>query len=363
MSGPKTVARPTRRSVLWSGAAAAAATAAQAQPRAGGAASLKLGVTPNPRTWPVINREATSPLMDLAITVLSPSELFFRQFRDAPFDASEMSISGLMIALSRGDRRFIPLPIFTTRYFFHTLTLVRRDAGIRQPSDLRGKRVGVPEYQMTGALWTRGTLQDEFGVDPKEIHWFLERLPNASQSGAMGIKPPAGTTFSQIPAEKNLGDMMLGGELDAVIMYFPVEVVNTTERSTANLIADPRITTLFPDVAAENARYFAKTGIRHINHCAVIKRDVFERRPELRKAVTDLFDRANDIADRQRLEHIDYHRQAGMIDDKTSAALAQRLVYHGVEPNRRTLETLARYSLAQGFTQQLVDIDKFFSIT
>ena len=125
----------------------------------------------NPRTWPVLDGQVTADGIDLVPSVVHPSELFWRQLRFADFDVSEMSFSSLMMARANGDERWVGLPIFTTRRFFHTEILVRRDSGIEKPADLKGRRVGVPEYQQTAALWSRGILQHEFGVAPKDMEF------------------------------------------------------------------------------------------------------------------------------------------------------------------------------------------------
>src|SRR3981081_3626268 len=129
---------------------------------------LSLAITSNPRTWPILDGSVKPDGIELVPTILHPSELFWRQLRFADFDVSEMSFSSLMIARAGGDERWVGLPIFTTRKFFHAQILVRRDAGIEKPADLRGKRVGVPEYQQTAERWARGILQHEFGVSASE---------------------------------------------------------------------------------------------------------------------------------------------------------------------------------------------------
>jgi len=132
---------------------------------------LSIGITNNPRTWPILDGTVKPEAIDLIPTVLHPSELFWRQLRFAEFAVSEMSCSSFLITTGLGDTRFVGLPIFTTRRFFHTSILTRRKAGIETPADLKGKRVGVPEYQQTAALWTRGVLQHEFGVHPKDMEF------------------------------------------------------------------------------------------------------------------------------------------------------------------------------------------------
>ena len=113
---------------------------------------LSIGITNNPRTWPILDGTVKPEGIDLIPTVLHPSELFWRQLHFAEFAVSEMSCSSFMIVTGQGDTRFVGLPIFTTRRFFHTTILVNRKSGIEKPADLKGKRVGVPEYQQTAAL-------------------------------------------------------------------------------------------------------------------------------------------------------------------------------------------------------------------
>ena len=121
---------------------------------------LSVGMAPNPRTWPLFDGRVKPDGIELIMSPVHASELFWRQLRFGDFDLSDMSFSSLLIAIAHGDKRWVGLPIFTTRRLFHTGILVRRDAGIDTPADLKGKRVGVPEYQQTAALWSRGALQE-----------------------------------------------------------------------------------------------------------------------------------------------------------------------------------------------------------
>src|ERR1700722_13421523 len=130
---------------------------------------LSLAISSNPRTWPILDGAVQPDGIELVPTILHPAEMFWRQLGFGDFDVSEMSMSSLMMARAGGDERWVGLPIFTTRKFFHTEILVRRDAKIEKPSDLKGRRVGVPEYQQTGALWTRVVLQHEFGVPATDM--------------------------------------------------------------------------------------------------------------------------------------------------------------------------------------------------
>ena len=320
---------------------------------------LSIALTSNPRTWPVIDGTVAPEAIDLVPTVLHPSELFWRQLRYGEFDVAEMSMSSLMIAKSKGDERFVGIPVFTTRLFFHTTMLVRRDAGIDAPSDLKGKRVGVPEYQQTAALWTRGALQHEFGVAPKDMEFWMERPPSRSHGGATGFVPPAGVTVHQIPPETNIGAMMLARELDAAMFYLVDP--NLIDRSTADLRNHPDIRTLFPDPLAEGIRYHRKTGLYPINHGMLIKRELAEKHPWAITNILKAFNRANELANRQRREHVEYHLETGLLPADARKALDTPILFHGINANRRVLETIAQYSLEQGLTPRLMKLDELFA--
>jgi len=285
---------------------------------------LSLAISSNPRTWPILDGTVKPDGIELVPTILHPSEMFWRQLRFAEFDASEMSVSSLMMARAAGDERWLGLPVFTTRKFFHTEILVRRDAKIETPADLKGRRVGVPEYQQTAALWTRGVLQHEFAVPPTAMEFWMERVPTHSHAGATAFKPPPGVVIQQIPAEKSIGSMMLSGELDACMSYIPKKGGDLIDRSTADLDDHPDIKPLFPDSAAEAIRYYNKTGTYPINHGMVVKRAVYEREPWVVINILKAFDQANDIAEGERREHVAYHLETGLVPPDYRAALATR---------------------------------------
>jgi 4,5-dihydroxyphthalate decarboxylase len=321
-------------------------------------------LTNNPRTWPILDGRVKIEGIDIVPTVLFPSEMFWRQLKFAEFDIAEMSLSSLLMARSKGDERFVGVPVFTTRRFFHTSLLARRDSGINSPADLKGKRVGVPEYQQTAALWTRGVLQHEFGVRDRDMEFWMERLPELSHGGATGFTSPPGVTVHRVPAEKNLGSMMLSGELQAVIHYLahrnPADQ-NIVDRSTADLRNHPDIKTVFPDPVAEGVRYYNKTGIYPINHGMVIKRDVYEKHPWAVLNIVKAFNQANEIAGRERVAHAEYYFETGVLPAQAKRAYAAPLLQHGIAPNRRTLETVAQYSNEQGLTSRVMKLEELFA--
>ena len=317
---------------------------------------LSIGMAANPRSAPIFYGRVQPDGIELVPSEVFPSELFWRQLKFGDFDIAEMSMSTLMMAVAAGDDRWLGIPVFTTRKLFHTELLVRRAAGIEKPADLKGKRVGVPEYQQTAALWTRGALEHEFGVYARDMEWWMERVPSHSHRGAIGFTPPPGVTIRQVPAEKNLGTMMLAGELDATVHY--IANANLVDRSRVDLWSHPEIRSLFPDPLAEGVRYYKKTGLLPINHGMVVKRSLAERHPWIVLNVLKAFERANEIAERERLEHAQYHVATGLA---SAQALRTPLVRHGVQANRLVLETAAQYSQEQGLTPRRVRLEELFA--
>ncbi|MDX1485687.1 MAG: hypothetical protein R3229_14525 [Alphaproteobacteria bacterium] len=321
---------------------------------------LSIGMVVNPRTQAVYDGRVKPDAIDFAWSQVHASELFWRQFRFAEFDVSEMSLSGLMMAVARGDDRWVGIPVFTTRRMYQVGTLVRKDRGIDEPADLKGKKLGVPEYQQTAALWTRGYLQHEYDVHPRDIEFWMERNDDHSHGAAMGFKPPPDVTLNFIPNDTNMGEMLLEGKLDGALRYL-ANTDNLVDRSTVDLFKHPDFKTLFPDPHAEGVRFFNKTGIYPINHAMVVKREVAEKHPWVVLNIFKAFVKANEIAEKERMEACRYHLETGLLPPEARKALATPLVQHGIAANRKTLETAAQYSYEQGLTPRLMKLEDLFA--
>jgi 4,5-dihydroxyphthalate decarboxylase len=202
-------------------------------------------------------------------------------------------------------------------------------------------------------------LQHEFGVNQTEMEFWMERVPTHSHAGGTGFKPPPGVTIHQIPIEKSIGSMMVSGELEAVIHYIRHD--NLVDRSKVDLHNHPDVKMLFPDPIAEGVRFFRKTSIYPINHGMVVRREIAEKHPWVILNLLKAFDRANAIADAQRVEQVDYHVAAGAISQEAAKALREPVLRHGIKANRLTLETAAQYSLEQGLTPRLMRLDEIFA--
>jgi 4,5-dihydroxyphthalate decarboxylase len=320
---------------------------------------LTAALTVNERTRPLLDGAVRPAGIRLLLSPMESAEMFWRQLEFAEFDVSEMSISALSSAVSRGDDRWWALPIFTVRRFYHTQLLVRADAGIERPEDLRGKRAGVPEYVQTSVVWARGILEDQFGVMPADLEWFMERSADRSLGGATQFEPPPGLKFSYLTDSQSLDRMLLDGELDVLFHYITAR--NLVDRSRADLGADRRVRPLFPDPAAEGARYYGQTSIYPVNHCVVVRRSVVERYPWVPLNLFDAFQAAAEMVRGRSIETLAPYFAAGLVDRQLRDVLARDPWAYGIATARPALDTLLRYLETQQLLARPVRIDELFA--
>jgi 4,5-dihydroxyphthalate decarboxylase len=325
-----------------------------------GSLSLSVALSDNPMTAPIHAGRVAPEGIDWAVSSVHPSEMFWRQLKFGEFDISEMSLSSMTIAASQGIRDWVAIPVFTTRRFFHTAVVVRAAAGIEGPADLVGKRVGVPEYQQTAAVWTRGALLHEFGVAPEQMTWFMERPPEMSHGGATSFSPPPGVDLTYIPGDTNVGEMLRAGELDAAIVYIAHRNLVDRSRSDAGSIEGVR--TLFPDPQAEGIRYHRKTGILPVNHVVVARASLLEKHPWVALNVYSAFLEAKRLANEPVLAALQPWEQLGLLPGEVAKDMraADPLPY-GISAQDGVLETLADYLVEQGLAAHRVQISDLFA--
>ncbi len=319
---------------------------------------LSVALSDNENTRPLLDGSIAPDGMRLIPTPLHPSEMFWRQLRFADFDVSEMSMSSLLIATAREPTAWVAIPVFTTREFYHTRILVRTDAGIEKPSDLRGKRIGVPEYQQTAAIWARGVLQHEFDVHARDLEWFMERVPDKSHGGATGFTAPAGVTVHQIPSTTNIGEMLVRGELDATLMYHKSN--NLVDRSRIDILSSGKVRPLF-DRESEGTRYFKKTGIYPINHTVVVRRALIERYPFVALNLYSAFVAAKAKVAARGDDFLRRYFATGLLGAETKHALANDPMPYGLKATRPILETVTQYVHEQGLTARRVGLEEIFA--
>ena len=321
--------------------------------------NLSAAFSPNSRTLPLLDGRVTPEGIRLYGTAVHPSEMFWRQLKFAEFDISEMSFASLTIATSHGQTDWVAIPVFTTREFFHTRALVRVDRGIERPQDLAGKRVGVPEYQQTAAVWSRCVLSDEFGVDPRTIEWFMERNPEQSHGGSTCFTPPPGVRLNYISRDSSIGEMLADGTLDATLLYLNNK--NLVDRSRSDLSVNAAVRPLFPNQLAEGRRYYAKTGVFPINHTVVIRRSLLEQHPWIALNLYKAFVTVKDELAAARAEDLEPWAVTGLLGDDATAALRNAPLGYGIRAARPVLETITRFLHEQGLTPGRVAIEDIFA--
>ena len=319
---------------------------------------LSMCLSDNDRTRPLHDGRISVDGIDVNISTAHPSEMFWRQLHYSEFDISEMSCSSLLMAIANGDTRWVGVPVFTSRSFYHTGILIRADRGIDRPEDLKDKRVAVPEYQQTAALWCRAVLQHEFGVTPYDIDWHMERTETLSHASATQFRPPEGLRFQRIPEKENIGSMLIDGTIDAAVMY--LNKANLVDRSRVDVLSDARVRHLFPDPVAEGVRYYRKTGFYPLNHCVVFQRHIVEKHPWAVLNVFKAFEQAKQLAHQMTRDSAGVYFDLGLLPSDRKDVLDLDPYPYGVKSNRALLESLAGYSHEQGLTPRRIGLEEVF---
>jgi 4,5-dihydroxyphthalate decarboxylase len=306
------------------------------------------------RMVPLLTGEVRPSGIDLNfIPIAAPREIFDRMAGRLEFDCCEFSSSELISQLGAGKTALTAIPVFPSRMFRHAFIIVNKDR-IKSPKDLEGKRIGVPLYTMTAAVFIRGMLTDEYGVDFTSVKWIQGAIDSAGSHGNPTVPPLLKPVDIKInDSGKSLNDLLDIGEIDAFIgTDFPAAM--RTNRSIGRLFPD------FPDV--ERA-YYRKTGIYPIMHLVAVKRDLCERYPFVPTSLYQAFCKAKDIAvARLRYPRALATMMAWSIEqvELMESVFGADLWPYGIERNRKTLETLVRYLVEQGLIAKSVPIDDIF---
>jgi len=330
-------------------------------------AKLKLGFISafNERVEPLMDGTIQPEGLELIPTYSHPAETFWRQLHFGEFEVAELSFSSYLIARSRGEE-LIALPVFPSRRLFQTEIAVHVDAGVETPSQLAGKRLGVPEYQQTAALWDRGILEHDFGVSQYDIHWYMERGEELSHGGATGFTPPPGISFQRIPADKSLLSMLAAHELDAANVRGPwslvSNVIDRSNRIQGAVGGEDKIKPLFPDRMAEGARFFKKYGFIPVNHAYIIRADIHQKYPWVAFNLYKAFVKAKEVAQQKLLERI----PTALFFGPEYLAMTRDIIGpdpfpYGIEANRPMLELMIQLSKEQGLIGEAMKVEELFA--
>jgi len=293
--------------------------------------------------------------IDLVYHNLYVEETFFRMLRNREFDAAEMSLSSYCVSLMREEPAFIAIPVFPSRFFRHSCIFVSAKSGIREPKDLAGKRIGVPEYQMTAPVWIRGILQDEYGVDPASPEYWTGGEEEPGRDEKLKLELPAKFRLRPIGPTQTLAQMIADGELDAM----------HTARAPSTFAARPgTVRRLFENYVEVEKAYYRKTKIFPIMHTVVIRRELYEANRWIALSLYKAFVQAQ----RKTYETLDTTMalttmlpwQAAHVEE-ARREFGEDWWPYGFEPNRHVLETFLRYHHEQGLSKRRLEVEKLFA--
>ncbi|HWH78227.1 MAG TPA: hypothetical protein VNT76_12680 [Candidatus Binatus sp.] len=280
------------------------------------------------------------------VNISPPSQIFLRMLHDEEFDASEMSLSNFMIAIGKGDRRFVAIQVFPSRVFRHAYIWINSKAGIAKPQDLKGKRVGIADYSMTALLFVRGLLQHEYGVMPEDIHWFRRRAEHVA------IDTPPGIRIDNIAKDQTLDNLLEAGQLDAVALTSPPRAFRQ---------GSPSVQRLFADCRAVEADYYRRTKIYPIMHMTVIRRALYEQDPGLAVRLTQGFEAA------KKLSFEDYDEGLASLPwlhldlEFARKVIGADVFPYGIKANAATLDAATMFSHEQGLTKRKFAVAELFA--
>ena len=293
--------------------------------------------------------------IDLTYLSMPVEETFFRMLRYREFDIAEMSLSSYTVSLFSEDRPFIAIPVFPSRFFRHASIFMNAGAGIAEPKDLIGKRVGTPEYQMTAPVWIRGILADEYGVPVDSVIHVTggEEQPNRSEKLKLDL--PAKIRVERIGPEQTLSAMLRDGEIDALF---------TARTPSTFLTGGGRVRRLFEDYEEVERGYFRATGIFPIMHTVVVRRDVYEANRWVAQSLFKAFVEAQQLTYRDLAETA---AQKAMLPwahahfEEARRDMGDDFWPYGITKNRKVLATFLRYSFEQGLSKRELEPDELFA--
>lgn len=284
--------------------------------------------------------------IDLTVLELPIEEIFFRFTRFREWDASEMSFGKTVSLMAQPAPDIVPIPVFPSRVFRHSAIYIREKSNIKEPKDLEGRRVGIPEWAQTAGIYVRGLLQHEYRVDLARISWVQAGVHQPGRVEKVKLDLPQGVRITPAP-DKSLAQMLAGGELDAVISA-----------------RDPGGVRLFQNYQEKEQAYFRKTGIYPIMHVVVLRRDTYERDRWIAMNLFKAFEEAK-RASMERLVEIGLsHVPMPWLAEharRWRELAGENFWPYGIDANRKTLGAFLQYSFEQGVTPRLLQVEELFA--
>ncbi|MGR4868346.1 ABC transporter substrate-binding protein [Variovorax sp. LARHSF232] len=291
--------------------------------------------------------------VDSICSLLNPEEMFFRAMRSQDFDITELSFSSYLVKHSRGECPYVAVPVFLSRAFRHTSIYVRKDR-IQRPEDLKGKRVGLPEYQLTANVWARAILQDDHGVRPQEVTWVRGGIDTPGRPEKVKLQLPPEVRIEEAPEGMTISELLDRGDIDGFIGPRP---------PNRQALKNPNIGWLFDDPTASAKDYYQRTGVFPIMHVVGIRKELAERHRWLPAAVQKAFTQSKAAALELLADTSATKVTLPFVEEQLKAAretMGEDYWSYGVAPARKTLETFVRHHHSQGLSARPVPVEELF---
>jgi len=293
--------------------------------------------------------------VELTYLPLRVEETFWRMLRYQEFDAAELSLGSYLMAREKGYPRLIAIPVFPSRAFRHSCIYINTDSGIKEPKDLAGKKVGVPEYQITMAIWARGILQHEYEVKPEQMKWFTGGEEHPGREDKIRHDLPPNLDIRPIGPEQTLSSMLERGELDAVISaHMPSPFVRRS----------PKVRRLIQNFRAVERDYYRRTKIFPTMHTVALREEIYEKNPWVAQSLCKAFAESKRICQESMYEFsaLKYMLAWSIAEmEEEREIFGEDLWPYGLEANRHVLEALVQYAHEQGLIKKLPDLKSLFA--
>jgi len=317
--------------------------------------NLSLGCCQYDRTRALFDGRVQVEGCELMPLALDPEETFHRAFKTQEFDICEISLSSHTLNIARGSAKYVAVPAFLSRAFRHSGIYIRSDRGIETPADLRGKKIGIPEYQITANVWIRGLLQHEYGVQAHELLWRRGGLEEPGRQERSPIRLPANIDVQQLPSDLSLSHALATGEIDAVF---------SAKAPSCFLQGHSKVKRLFADFRPVESAYYEKTKLFPTMHVVGIRASLAQQHPWLCTSVFKAFLQAKEIATKElsQIGHFAVTLPWGVAEMQSSQALmGEDFWSYGYEANRHVLDTFMAYHHEQGLSERLVNSADLFA--
>lgn len=306
------------------------------------------------RNRPLIDGKVMVDGVNPTFLLLTPEEIFFRAFRHQAFDVCELSFGSYVVSVDKGDPTYIAIPAYLSRAFRHTSILIRTDRGIKRPEDLKGRRIGVAEYQLSANIWARGILEDDYGVKPDDITWVRGGMEKPGRPEKIKLQLPQNVTMESAPEDRSLNDLLEAGEIDG---FLGPRTLSCFDKG------HPNISRLFDDSVNTASDYYHRTGVFPIMHLLGVRRSLAEKHPWLPNTLFKAFAQSKSTALEHLMDTSATKVTLPFVEEQLVNArklLGQDFWSYGVEKNRATLETFLDYHYRQDLSSRRIEIEELF---